>query len=292
MASFRTPPCPASCGTSHAPRPTPWRRARFARDAYPPSNATPTAAAPPVGFHTCRLSIGRHRSLSAGLPRVHHHIEHQRTAPGAQVDLVAVVRLAPALADDVGDAARTDSPPSRWPAPFRRRTRDIGLLHHPLEQVPAGARPRYTNSRPTAQLRNTLQPLPPLRESMCAPPGSAAAGRWPPAAARRAPSGSPARRLAARQWSCTDTCGRRYARASRSSRVSTCTPSYNRRLLARLGHGAVDTHLRPDSSDRLPRVGVERQSSAHGTDRPARSAGHRYPIRLSSTAWSIRPSGV
>ena len=27
----------------------------------------------------------------------------------------------------------------------------------------------------------------------CAPPGSAAAGRWPPAAARRAPNGSPAR---------------------------------------------------------------------------------------------------
>ena len=37
------------------------------------------------------------------------------------------------------------------------------------------------------------------------------------------------RRLAARQWSCTDTCGRR-SRASHSSRVSTRTPSYNRRL--------------------------------------------------------------
>ena len=73
---------------------------------------TPPAAAARRGLnmapqHRQAFTIGR----VAGL---HHHIKHQRTAPGAQVDLVSVVRLAPALADDVGVRLG----PSRWPAPF------------------------------------------------------------------------------------------------------------------------------------------------------------------------------
>ena len=39
---------------------------RFARDAYPPSNATRCGGCPYAP--TCRLSIGRQCSLSAGLP--------------------------------------------------------------------------------------------------------------------------------------------------------------------------------------------------------------------------------
>ena len=55
----------------------------------------------PVHFHM----PPQHRQASFTIGRVvlfDHHIEHQRTAPGAQVDLVPVVRRAPALADDVG----------------------------------------------------------------------------------------------------------------------------------------------------------------------------------------------
>ena len=96
--------------------------------------------------------IGRQRSLSAD-------IKHQRAAPGAQVDLVSVVRLAPALADEVG--MRLEQTHHLLAGRFRVEHAALGLLL--AREGPGRCQPRYTNSRPTAQLRNTLRPVPPPR---------------------------------------------------------------------------------------------------------------------------------
>ena len=130
---------------------------------------------PAVERHPLRRRRSQHgASASAGsvhyrrVAGLHHHIEHQRAAPGAQVDLVSVVRLAPALADEsyaaplAGTVCRRTH--AAWSAPPRAR---------------AGPGRAYTNSRPTVQLR-----VPPLRSRSCA--SSAAVGGRPPA--RRAPT--------------------------------------------------------------------------------------------------------
>ena len=157
---------PSSCGTPRAPRPTSWRR--------PDSPATHSRRrTPPAAAARRRSQHGA--SASAGL--------------------VSVVRLAPALADDVvcGSNRLTTFSLAGTVSPSNTR--------------------RLVCSTTRLSRATHFEPLPPPRRRSCG--HQALVGGRPP--------------LPRLQWSRNDTASSR-SRASRSSRVSTRTPSYNRRL--------------------------------------------------------------
>ena len=142
------------------------------------------------------------------------------------LDLVAVVRLAPALADDVG--VRLEQTHHL----LAGRHRFAGKQSAPPGFDPGRRVPRCPLlSYATSANRD-------------APPSSAAAGRWPPAAARRAPSGSPAR-AAWQHGSGRDRHLRQpLARLIQQPRQHDAVVQQAARFRYPSRHGAVDAHLR------------------------------------------------
>ena len=220
----------------------------------------------------------QHRQAAFTIGRVaglHHHVKHQRAAPGAQVDLVAVVRLTPALADDVGVRLEQSLAGTFSPANTRRswssRQAPTSSAHHqpvPRQCSPSG----HQVQQPPVGGR------PPLRVSLLLDLQHAPLGRTAVVVHRHL------RQALARLH---------------SSRVSTRTPSYNRRLSdgSRISVSVTVLSIRacvPDSIPRClascnstpliachvsasiaPTALCKPTSSAHGTDRPARSAARR-----------------
>ena len=233
-----------------------------------------------------RLAVGlnmapQHRQAAFTIGRVaglHHHIKHQSTAPGAQVDLVSVVRLAPALADDVGMRLEQTHHLLAGRHRFAVEHAALGLLHHPLEQVPAGAHlgtptlgPRLSYATHFSQCRRRVGDR--VRHQAQQP---LVGGRPPLLAARRAdlllaPLGSTA--VVAKRHRLKPLA--RLPQQPRQHPHAVVQQAAVRRLQdIRLGHRAVDTHLRTrfdppllgvlqqHAVDRLPRVGVDRADGA------------------------------
>ena len=77
-----------------------------------------------------RSIMVRQRVLSGGVAGLHHRVEHQSAAPGGEVDLVDVERVATALAHDVGVRLEQAYDLVRRRHALALRDTALGLVHH------------------------------------------------------------------------------------------------------------------------------------------------------------------